>query len=211
MKVAALVPVKGFARGKQRLRARFSAREVEAIERAMLEDVLGALLSSRVAATYVVTGDDTVAEAALQAGVAVRRLLPDPGLNAALDLVEREIADYGYDASLVVLGDLPLLGAAHIDLVVDAPGTHGVAIVPARDGGTALMLRRPPQCIPARFGPASAREHLLAAAARGVRVHVETRIDEAVRSDLDTPEDARRLLAEAPACRTQAVLRDLRW
>ena len=47
MKRAALVPVRSFARAKLRLRARFSPQDVDAIQRALLADVLAALHAAR--------------------------------------------------------------------------------------------------------------------------------------------------------------------
>jgi 2-phospho-L-lactate guanylyltransferase len=211
MKVGALVPVKAFAHGKQRLRARLSDAAVDALERAMLSDVLTTLAQSGVTAVYAVTGDAEVAHVAAEAGASVRMLTPDPGLNAAIDAADLELARYGYDASLVVLGDLPLLGARDVDHVLSLGRRYDVVVVPACDGGTAMLLRCPPQCMPARFGRDSAAAHATCARARGRTLHVDTAIDEAVRGDVDTPEDARRVLAYGGACRTREVLRSLEW
>jgi 2-phospho-L-lactate guanylyltransferase len=211
VKVAALVPIKAFAHGKQRLRARLSSAEVEALERAMLEDVLAALAGSGVASVHVVTGDAAVARAAVDAGASVRVLDPDPGLNPAIDAAEADLAGAGYDASLVVLGDLPLLAAHHIDHVLALGRLHDVVIVPACDGGTAMLLRRPPQCIPAQFGRDSAAAHTRCARELLRALRIDTAIDEAARSDVDTPDDARRVLAHGGALRTCEVLRAIDW
>ena len=84
--------------------------------------------------------------------------------------------------------------------------SHAVVIVPSTDGGTALLLRRPPRRIPARFGPKSAAAHEQAARSAGLEARVLSSLDEIVRVDLDTPEDALRLLASGVRCRTREVL-----
>ena len=86
MKIAALVPFKCFTRAKSRLRSCYSDAEVEAIGRAMLEDVLTALCASRhLSEVSVLTDDAAVAEVGRAAGAKVRLRAPDPGLNAAID------------------------------------------------------------------------------------------------------------------------------
>jgi 2-phospho-L-lactate guanylyltransferase len=210
LRTAAAVPVKDFARAKRRLRTRFDDRAVERVLRALLADVLGALAEAkRIERVFVLSDDAAVADAARAAGASVRLRIPDPGLNAAIDGAAAECAAEGFDAQLVVLGDLPLLSGADIDALVAAGDRSPVVIAPADDGGTALLYRRPPLVIPARFGPESASAHEAAARERGVTALVWTALPPLAQIDLDTPEDAVRL-ADAPrACRTRDVLREL--
>jgi 2-phospho-L-lactate guanylyltransferase len=209
MRTAALVPVKDFARAKRRLRARFDDRAVERILRALLADVLGALTQAkRLERTFVLSDDQAVAAAARASGAEVCLRVPDPGLNAAIDAAAAERAAEGFDAVLVALGDLPLLAPADVDALVDAGARAPVVIAPADDGGTALLLRRPPLAIPARFGPESASAHEAAARERGLTPLLFPLPGES-RVDLDTPEDAARLAAAARPSRTGDVLREL--
>jgi 2-phospho-L-lactate guanylyltransferase len=202
--------VKDFARAKKRLRARFDDRSVERILRALLADVLGALgEAKRVERTFVLSDDAAVAEAARASGASVCLRIPDPGLNEAIDAAAAECAANGFDSLLVVLGDLPLLTGAEVDSLIAAGERAPVVIAPADDGGTALLFRRPPLVIPARFGPESASAHEAAARARGVTPLLWTALPEDARVDLDTPEDAARLAVAARPCRTRDVLREL--
>ena len=210
MRVAAAVPVKDFARAKRRLRVRFDDAAVERILRALVADVLGALgRAKRVERTFVLTDDAAVADAARASGASVTLRVPDPGLNAAIDAAAAECAAQGYDALLVALGDLPLLRGPDVDAVIEAGERAPVVIVPAADGGTALLFRRPPLAIPARFGPESCAAHEAAARERGLTPLLLTTIAESVRTDLDTPEDAERLARSDRTCRTIDVLREL--
>lgn len=210
MRVGALVPFKCFTRAKRRLRAQFSDAEVEELGRAMLVDVLEALGAARgLERRQVLTDDDAVAQVAAGAGAEVRLRRPDPGLNPAIDDAAAALERDGLDAALVVLGDLPLLTGPDVDAVIEAGRSRRVVIAPSDDGGTALLYRRPPTCIRARFGPDSAAAHQAEARARGVEAVRFTGLDELVRIDLDTPEDAERLLASRRSSRTRAVLEKL--
>ena len=84
-----------------------------------------------------------------------------------------------------------------------------VVIVPSSDGGTALLMRRPPQRIAACFGPESARRHDEAARQQGEIPVQLTRLGQDAALDLDTPEDAQRVLASGRTCRTRALLERL--
>ena len=210
MKVGALVPFKCFTRAKKRLRSHFSDAEVEELGRAMLADVLSALRGAALDAVVVLTDDVAVAEVARAAGARVQVRAPDPGLNAAIELGSAELAQEGFDAVLVVLGDLPLLQAADIDRVLEHARACDVLVVPAADGGTAMLWRRPPACMPAAFGEDSAAVHVARARARGLAVVRFDALPEELRVDLDTPEDAVRLLRTERPCRTRDVLEKLR-
>jgi len=209
VKVGALVPFKCFTRAKKRLRSRFSDADVEEIGRAMLADVLSALRGAQLDAVAVLTDDTAVAEVARSAGAHVQVRAPDPGLNPAIELGSAELARQGFDAVLVVLGDLPLLQAGDIDRVLAHARACDVLVVPAADGGTAMLYRSPPDCIAAGFGPDSAEVHLARARAAGLSVVRFDALPEDLRVDLDTPEDAERLLRSQRPCRTRSVLEKL--
>lgn len=208
MRVVALVPFKCFTRAKQRLRARYDDAQVEALGRAMLADVLDALHAvSGLDAVRVLTDDAAVRDAAAQAGAEVRLEDPDPGLNPVIDRAAAEALEQGFEAALVVLGDLPLLAPADVQVVLEAGATSPVVIVPSEDGGTAMLLRRGPLCIPARFGEKSAAGHAEAAREAGLALRLVHSLEQVVRVDLDTPEDAERVMRSTRECRTRALLR----
>ena len=210
MKPVALVPFKCLTRAKRRLRGAFSDAQVEQIGRAMLADVLQALSGApSLAAVRVLTDDEAVAELARRAGAQVRLRVPDPGLNPAIEQAGDEVLQEGGEATLVVLGDLPGLRASDVEAVLALGARAPVVIVPSTDGGTALLYRRPPDVMPARFGPDSAARHEQAARTAGIEP-VVLALDERASLDLDTPEDALRLLASGGESRTRALLAKLR-
>lgn len=210
MRTVAFVPFKSFSRAKQRLRKRFGDHDVEAIGRAMLEDVLEALThASGLTEVRVLTEDPEVGRVAERCGASARIRSPDPGLNPAIEDANAEAKSAGFGATLVVLGDVPLLRAADVEAVLSAGGESAVVIVPSDDGGTALMLRTPPDAIPASFGPRSFARHLTLCRERGIEPVVLEGIPETIRTDLDTPEDAARILEAGGSGRTVDLLRKL--
>jgi 2-phospho-L-lactate guanylyltransferase len=201
------VPVKRLAAGKSRLAAALGRETIEALTLAMLGDVVDALHAcARLARVVVVTPDPDVGEAARALG-AEARVADDPGLNDALDAAAAALADPA-GALLVVLGDVAGARPADLAQLFDALGAEpgpAAVLAPARDGGTAALLRRPPAAIPPCFGADSAKAHRAAAERRGVRFSELPLASLAI--DLDRIEDARALLAgDAPAPRTRALL-----
>jgi len=203
----ALIPVKRLAAGKSRLAAALGREATEALTLAMLGDVVDALRACpRVERVVVVTPDPEVGEAARALG-AEARVGHEAGLNPSLDAAAAALAD-PEGALLVVLGDVA--GARGAELArlfeaLDARRGPAAALAPARDGGTAALLRRPPHAFPSCFGEASAEAHRAAAESKGVPL--ETLALPSLAIDLDRVEDARALLAgDAPAPRTRALL-----
>jgi 2-phospho-L-lactate guanylyltransferase len=203
----AVVPVKRLAAGKSRLAAALGRESARSLALAMLADVLAAIRASgRVDRIVVATPDPEVGEAARALG-AEARVAEDPGLNAALDATAAALADPA-GALLVVLGDVA--GACGRDLarLFDALaelGEAGAVLAPARDGGTAALLRRPPGAIPSRFGTDSAKTHREAAEQAGVPFRELPLPSLAI--DLDRADDLRALLAsDAAAPHTRELL-----
>jgi 2-phospho-L-lactate guanylyltransferase len=206
--ILAIVPVKTLDATKSRLRPALGDA-TERLTRAMLGDVLGALLEvPALARVVVVTPDADVAAAAREVGAeALTR--PDPGLNATIDAAAAEVAATA-EALLVVLGDVAGARPDEIGRLLAAAPARGVALAPSRDGGSAALVRVPPDVIPGGFGPGSAKVHRDLAARAGVGfVRVEL---PSLAIDVDTGEDLGALVrSDAPARRTRALLRELGW
>jgi 2-phospho-L-lactate/phosphoenolpyruvate guanylyltransferase len=197
------VPVKSLERAKGRLSEVLAPLERAALTLAMLEDVLDACLAQPGWHTWVVSPDEAVLE--VSARRRARPVAEDaPGLLAAVHQVEEE-AD-GADALAVVLGDLPLLTAGALGRVLQTLGPV-VAAPSESDGGTNVLLRRPPAVIQARFGRDSFRKHRDAAELRGIPF-AEVRAPE-LAYDLDRPEDVPTVLVRGGPGRTRAACREM--
>src|SRR3954470_11281353 len=206
MRTVAILPVKRFARAKQRLRAGIEGAARERLAAAMVADVLEVLSGyPALERLVVVTAEASVAEAATAAGAHV---VPDPdeaGQSAAAALgvlVARD--ELAAQRVLLVPGDTPALTAPDLDALLAR--TEPVVVVPDRHGtGTNALLLRPPTAIAPAFGPGSRERHQAAAEAAGVD-HAVVRIP-SLALDIDTPEDLAALRASGQCgSRTRALL-----
>lgn len=193
------VPVKDLSRAKGRLSGILSPMERAALTLAMLEDVLAACTEMPGWQTWVISPDPT----ALQQAARMRARPVEErerGLVSAIRQVEEEAA--GADALAVLLADLPLLTPAALMRALQTLGS--VVAAPAdSDSGTNLLLRRPPDAIPPRFGTDSFRKHREAAELHDIPF-AEVRLPQ-LAFDLDRPADVTALLAAPGRGRAKAT------
>ena len=202
----ALIPVKGFARSKQRLASLLSPAERTALAVAMFQDVLAAVAPARgLDRICVVTADADARRMAEEAGAAVI-LEPQPrNESASVDFGADRCAEVGAASVLILPADMPLLATADVEAVLAAaPEGPGVVIVPSADElGSNAILRTPPDAIPSRFGHGSFERHQREAAARGLPCRV-LRLPR-VALDVDEPEHLEAVVAAfLPAARAAA-------
>jgi 2-phospho-L-lactate guanylyltransferase len=211
--VLAILPIKPFAAGKQRLAEELTPGPRAALAQAMFSDVLVALRRSRgVHRVVVITGDRVAQRLAAGYGASV---LDDAqqGHNAAaaraIDWAVRE----GEPAVLLVPGDCPLADPTEIDALIADHRGERTLIVPDRHGtGTNALLLTPPTILMPSFGPGSCARHAAAAAAVGA-LHSVTAVP-TLALDVDTPEDLDALEAalagrHGGAAHTRGMLRQL--
>jgi 2-phospho-L-lactate guanylyltransferase len=201
------VPVKPLDRAKTRLSEILSPMERASLTLAMLEDVLDAALATPGWSTWVVSADASVLEVAASRGAEpVAEESPEPSLTRAVRQVGEAAAQMGADALAVVLADLPLLTRGALAKVLQTVGP--LVLAPSHsDGGTNVLLRRPPLAIRARFGTRSFERHREEAAGAGLPVAVVH--DESLAFDLDRPRDAAALLAVGGEGRTVSACREM--
>ena len=199
MKVSALIPVKGFRNAKQRLSLLLGAADRELLAEAMFRDVVSEVQRARgLEATFVVTGNDRVAEIAAAMGAAVIREPAETGETGAVDFARVNLTRMGHEAVLILPGDMPLVRASDIEQVlaqVPAGVTAPFALlVPSHDRlGTNALLLAPPDVIKLRFGYDSFSYHMSQVSALGLPLRFFE--NEAIGLDIDEPQDLRRFLA----------------
>ncbi|MGH7119375.1 MAG: 2-phospho-L-lactate guanylyltransferase [Acetobacteraceae bacterium] len=204
--IVALVPVRGFQVGKQRLALVLSAAERRDLVRAMLEDVLAALARvHRVALIAVVSADGAVARVAEGAHAIVLPDAPGGGLNPSLQAALAWVAATCPDhIAMVVAADLPALTPARLEAGVLA-STADVVIARSLDGGTNLLLQQPPVRLAPAFGAGSSARHRDSATRAGLSTAVLD--DPLLARDLDVPADLAAILPLLGSGRTLEVLR----
>lgn len=212
MRTAAVLPVKSFARAKQRLREAVGGGEREELAAAMVGDVLSALGAvEAIDDVIVVTAEPVAARTAQRAGAAVVDDPEEAGQSAAAARGIDFALVRGADRVLLVPGDCPALDPEDVArLLARAAAPPSVVIVPDRHGtGTNALLLAPPGVVGPSFGAGSFARHAARASAAGATV----RICElpSLGLDVDTPDDLaalRAALEQRPdtAGRTRAVL-----
>jgi 2-phospho-L-lactate/phosphoenolpyruvate guanylyltransferase len=199
MNTVALIPVKGFRNAKQRLSPLLSCAARKLFAEAMFHDILAQVRMARgIAATFVVTGDDKVASIALTAGAEVIRESAENGETGAVDFARLELKRAGCEAVLIIPGDMPLVHAVDIEMVLAQVPEEAEApfalLVPSHDRlGTNALLLTPPDIIELRFGYDSFNFHLAQVRARGLRVRIYE--NEHIALDIDEPKDLERFLS----------------
>ncbi|HWJ50425.1 MAG TPA: 2-phospho-L-lactate guanylyltransferase [Solirubrobacteraceae bacterium] len=212
MRTAAVLPVKSFARAKQRLGESVADPLRLELARAMVADVLLALAqTASIERTIVVTREASVAQSAAELGALVIDDHAEEGQSAAARLgIERALAD-GFERVLCVPGDCPALDPAELDALLGSPASApAVTIVPDRHGaGTNGLLLAPPDAIAPSFGPDSCERHEQLARDAAIDPRVE-RLSSLL-LDIDTGADLAALRDRlsghsARATRTRSVL-----
>lgn len=191
----ALVPAKLGADAKRRLAPGLDVVHRRELARAMLVDVLDALMrATSLDGVAVVGRGAALADLAGEMGAVAIAERRAHSLNEAVAEGVRACAARGATSLLVAMADLPLLRARDIEAVLAAGRDDGVVAAVSRDGtGTNLMLLHPPRAIPTSFGPGSLALHRAAAERAGIPFRVRRLAGPAL--DVDTPEDLRILRA----------------
>ncbi len=204
------VPVKSLEGAKGRLAPLLAPIERAALTLAMLEDVLDATAGQSGWETWVVSPDEAVLEVAVRRGATAFVEPPGTGSAGLLRAIGAvEAALHGRSSALaVLLADLPLLTAAALAVALEPADRAAVVAGPAgSDGGTNLLVRRPPGVITARFGRRSFAKHRWAAGRAGASF-IPVDVPE-LAFDLDRPDDVARFLAAERPGRTRSVCLDL--
>ncbi len=177
MRTAAILPVKSFARAKQRLGASVADPLRLDLAQAMVADVISALaLSAAIERTIVVTREPGIAESALASGALLVEDAGEEGQSAAAALGILRALQEGFQRILSVPGDCPAADPAELDEMLSRHALEGpeVVIVPDRHGsGTNGLLLAPPQAIAPSFGPDSCARHQALATAAGIPWRLE--------------------------------------
>jgi len=166
--VCAVVPVKALFKSKTRLSAVLAPQERRTLTLTMLEDVLKALKSSVVSRIVTISSDSTV-QALARRFNAVYLSESQRGLNQAIKQATEHCIQKKARSVLVLVADLPLVIPEDINQMVElGVGEPSVVISSSSSGGTNALLQKPPNLIPACFGPNSFMEHVNRAMADGI-------------------------------------------
>jgi len=207
MPVALLIPVKTLGNAKQRLGPAFDQPHRTQLATTMLRDVLTA--ASRVTArldVFLVTGDAGARALASEFNFGVIEDVRNESESAAIGMATTWCEAHGYDTTIVVPGDIPLVTADELHRVLDAAPDEGAVIVPAYDRrGSNCILRRPAALIPLRFGNDSFLPHCEAMRQTGKPLVILEL--PGIGLDIDHPHELARLMQRPGDTHAQRLLR----
>jgi 2-phospho-L-lactate guanylyltransferase len=206
MRTTAILPIKSFAKAKQRLRVELPEYDRRALVEAMFADTLVALGRVPALERVIVVTADRVAQR-IAGGYGASVIEDDErGHNTAAIRGVRVLMDEGIERALLVPGDCPLLAPADINaLLAHEVPERSALIVPDRHGtGTNALLLTPPDVLTPSFGPDSRRRHVADAEAIGVPAEV-VELD-SLALDVDTPDDLEALQRRLAATHGGAAL-----
>lgn len=193
MSVCAVVPVKALFKSKTRLSAVLAPQERRTLTLTMLEDVLKALKSSVVSRIVTISSDSTV-QALARRFNAVYLSESQRGLNQAIKQATEHCIQKKARSVLVLAADLPLVIPEDINQMVELGVEEpSVVISSSSNGGTNALLQKPPNLIPACFGPNSFMEHVNRAMADGILIR--TYHSFRVATDIDSIKDLKNFLS----------------
>jgi 2-phospho-L-lactate guanylyltransferase len=191
----ALIPFKGFDRGKSRLSGVLDSTERAEFARELFDHVLRVLRDCpSIDGVAVISNSQQAREHARALGVTV---LEDPpnskGLADVVDAALLDLARRGAESALVCMSDLPELSVQDIESVVRELEESEVVLVPdLLHEGTNLLALRPPSVMPSCFGHEdSLLRHRARANELGLTVSIQLR--SGIGFDVDHPGDLERL------------------
>jgi 2-phospho-L-lactate guanylyltransferase len=202
-----LIPVKSLTAAKQRLASALSQDRRSQLAEAMLRDVMtaaaGVLGHIDVA---LVTGDARARALAAEFNFLVIEDTRNESETAAIEMATAWCEQRGYDTTVVVPGDIPLITSDELRCVLDAAPAEGAVFVPAYDRrGSNCILRRPASIIPLRFGNDSFLPHCEAMRKTGRELVVLEM--PGIGLDIDNPHELELLLQRPGSTNAQRLLR----
>ncbi len=191
----ALIPIKGFDRGKSRLSEVLAPRERAQLARDLFEHVMRVLRASPAIEGIAVVSDSPEAcEHAERLGVvALSDATGSKGLADVVDSALRDLERRGATSVVICMSDLPDLTVRDIANVARALDESDVVLVPdLLQRGTNVIAVRPATGLPSCLGHEDSlqRHH---ARARELGLTVSVQLSSGIGFDVDSPGDLERL------------------
>jgi 2-phospho-L-lactate guanylyltransferase len=202
-----LIPVKSLSTAKQRLADALSQWQRSQLAEAMLRDVMTAAsgVLDRIDVALV-TGDARAQHLAREFAFCVIEDTRNESETAAIEMATARCEQRGYDTTVVVPGDIPLITSGELHRVLDAAPAEGAVFVPAYDRrGSNCILRRPASLISLRFGNDSFLPHCDAMRKTGRELVILEMLG--IGLDIDNPHELELLMQRDGDTSAQRLLR----
>lgn len=203
--IYAIIPVTTFKNAKTRLSPFLSEEERENLLKAMLHDVTDTL-KKYVDKIFVISRDDDVLSYAESLNVNTILENENSNLNKALKQAMK-ICKGKAKKIIIVPSDIPLIGKTNIQMLIDASKSLDFIIVPAKGGGTNMIIMKP-MAIHTRFEGFSYKEHVQAAERKNLNPQVHDSFFMAL--DVNTAEDLGEIMIHGDKTHTRKYLKELK-
>ena len=189
MKIGVIIPVKKFTHSKNRLSSVFTLEEKKELVRCMLFDVCDVLIkSSYLNGIAIVTSENEILQYENYDKIIHLKESHNSGVNDAVEIGNEYFMKEGFDATIVVPGDIPLIDNQVLDKLFEQVDNNQVIITPSRrEDGTNLLFRNPPDIIQTSYDSNSYFAHLRMIEDNNLQYSIY--LEDAIRLDLDEPED----------------------
>ena len=203
--IYAIIPVTKFKNAKTRLSPFLSEDEREKLLKAMLHDVTDTL-KKYVDKIFIISRDEDVLSYAESLNVNTILENENSNLNKALTQAMK-ICKGKAKKIIIVPSDIPLIGKTNIQMLIDASKSLDFIIVPAKGGGTNMIIMKP-MAIRTRFEGFSYKEHVQAAERKKMNPQVHDSFFMAL--DVNTAEDLGEIMIHGDKTHTRRYLKELK-
>jgi len=169
LQVAAIIPVKTFSNAKSRLG--LSQEKTTRLCKIMLEQVLGSISQSKaITKSILVSKDEDAFEIGKRFDTVQIFEDSERGVNHAVSLADRYLAENGFDASVVFPQDIPLIQPQDITSLIKFQTVKpSLLVVPSRKfDGTNALVRTPVDIIETHYDEDSYKIHLTTGKSRNI-------------------------------------------
>ena len=141
MKIGVIIPVKKFNDSKQRLSSICTLKERIDLSRSMLFDICDVLIKSEYFTEIVlVSSEEEITQYESYDGITYLRENEVNGVDNAVELGNKYFIEKGFDATVVIPGDIPLIHNKVLDELFNLIKDNQVIITPSRKkNGTNLL------------------------------------------------------------------------
>tara|TARA_B100000029_G_scaffold508496_1_gene595545 strand:+ start:58798 stop:59436 length:639 start_codon:yes stop_codon:yes gene_type:complete len=206
MKIGGIIPVKKFDDSKNRLSSFFTLEEKKELVKCMLFDVCDVLVrSSYINEIVIVTSENEISQYENYEQIIRLEENHNSGVNNAVEIGNKYFIKKGFDATIVIPGDIPLINNQVLEKVFEYTNENQVIITPSiREDGTNLLFRSPPDIMQTSYDNNSYSSHLEMINDNNLQYSVY--LEDAIRLDLDEPRDIDIINSKLSDSRTKDIL-----
>ncbi len=129
------------------------------------------------------------------------------GLNHAVGKATKYALEKGYNSTLFLPGDVPLVKKGDIAMIEKLGENYNLVLSPSNDKGITSLFRRPPNVIKECFSSKSFEDFVKEAENRKISYHIYYSTSLSI--DIDTPQDLKEFMLIGKGTRTYEFLESI--